>query len=68
MTRHPIDWISLVAGLVFAVVAVSHLVGAATDSTVELGWLVPVALIALGVAGLAGTLRGRGTEGTSPQD
>ena len=68
MTRHAIDWISLVAGLVFAVVAVSHLVGAATGSAVELDWLVPVALIALGVAGLAGALRGRGTDGAAPPE
>ena len=63
MTRHRLDWVSLVAGAIFLVVAVSHLLGAATDEHVSLGWLVPVGLLALGAAGLAGVLRtGRDTD------
>lgn len=59
MKRHELDLVSLIAGTVFLLVAVTHLVGAATDATVDLGWLFPVALLGLGVAGLAGALRGR---------
>ena len=63
MRRHELDLVSLIAGTVFLLVAVTHLVGAATDASVDLGWLVPVALIGLGVAGLAGALRGRPRDG-----
>jgi hypothetical protein len=60
--RHDLDLVSLIAGAVFLLVAVSHLVGAAVDGDVDLGWLVPVVLVGLGVAGLAGALRsGRDT-------
>ena len=62
MKRHDVDLLSLIAGTVFLLVAVTHLVGAATDAAVDLGWLVPVARVGLGVAGLAGALRGRPTE------
>jgi len=60
--RHDLDLVSLITGAVFVLVAVSHLVGAAVDGDVDLGWLVPVVLVGLGVAGLAGALRsGRDT-------
>ncbi|MBA2769970.1 MAG: hypothetical protein H0U35_12750 [Sporichthyaceae bacterium] len=62
MRRHELDLVSLIAGVVFLIVAVSHLVGAATDITVDLDWLAPVALVGLGVAGLAGSLRHRPTD------
>jgi hypothetical protein len=55
--RHDLDLVSLIAGAVFLLVAVSHLVGAAVDGDVDLGWLVPVLLVGLGLAGLAGALR-----------
>jgi len=58
MKRHELDWFSLVAGAVFMVIAVTQLVDAATDASVDLGWLFPVGLVALGAAGLAGALRG----------
>lgn len=59
MKRHDLDLVSLIAGTVFLLVAVSHLVGAATNESVDLGWLVPAAMVGLGVAGLAGAVRGR---------
>lgn len=58
MKRHELDWFSLVAGAVFMVIAVTQLVDAATDASIDLGWLFPVGLVALGAAGLAGALRG----------
>lgn len=63
MKRHELDWFSLVAGAVFMVVAVTQLVDAATDASVDLGWLFPVGLVALGAAGLAGALRGGDRQG-----
>jgi uncharacterized membrane protein (UPF0136 family) len=58
MRRHDLDLVSLIAGAVFALVAFSTLVGAATDGGVDLAWLAPIVLVGLGVAGLAGALRG----------
>ncbi|MET0740598.1 MAG: hypothetical protein ABWZ26_03490 [Candidatus Nanopelagicales bacterium] len=56
MKRHELDVFSLVCGLVFAAVAVVYLVAAATDSEVEGRWVIPLALIGLGVAGLVGSV------------
>ena len=58
MRRHDLDLVSLITGVVFALVAVTHLVGAATGDALDPLWLAPVLLIGLGVAGLAGSLRG----------
>lgn len=58
MRRHELDVLSLVAGLVFLVVAVSHLVGQVSDVAIEGRWVAPALLVGLGVAGLAGALRG----------
>ena len=64
MRRHDLDLLSLIAGAVFALVALASLVGAATDESVDLGWLAPVVLIGLGIAGLTGALRsGRTRDG-----
>lgn len=59
MKRHDLDLVSLIAGTVFLLVAVSALIEAASDVSVDLTWLVPAALIAIGAAGLAGALRRR---------
>ena len=57
MRRHDLDMVSLITGVVFALVAAVHLVGAASDDSLDPRWLVPVLLIGLGAAGLAGALR-----------
>lgn len=62
MRRHDLDLVSLIAGALFALVAVTHLVGAATGDHVEIAWLAPVLLVGLGVAGLAGALRGSSSQ------
>jgi len=49
--------VSLITGVVFALVAVIHLVSAATGDDLDPRWLIPVLLIGLGAAGLAGALR-----------
>ena len=60
MRRHDLDLVSLITGVVFALVAVAHLVGAATGDSLDPLWLAPALLIGLGVAGLAGALRSGG--------
>lgn len=61
MRRHDLDVLSLFAGAVFAVVALTALVRAANGEGMDLGWLFPVVLVGIGIAGLASALRtGRG--------
>jgi hypothetical protein len=57
MRRHPFDLASLIAGVVFVAISAAYLVGAYTDVLIGSGWVLPLALIGLGAAGLAGSLR-----------
>lgn len=57
MRRHELDLTSLVAGLVFVGIAVAYLIGAYTDVHIDAGWVLPIGLVGLGLAGLAGSLR-----------
>ena len=70
MKRHDLDWASLIAGTVFLLLAVTHLVGAATDNRPDLRWLLPVLLVGVGVAGVTGAVRGmrRTTQGPDVLD
>jgi hypothetical protein len=54
--RHPLDFLSLVAGLLFTGFAVAYLVGAYTDVRLDPRLVLPLALVALGIAGLGGSL------------
>ena len=54
MRKHPIDLTSLLAGLVFVALASVYLLAAATGNHVDASWVLPLALVALGLAGLAG--------------
>jgi hypothetical protein len=54
--RHDLDWTSLLAGLVITVVGVAYLVGAYTTVRVDSRWLLPLALVGIGLAGLAGSI------------
>ena len=58
MNRHPVDLLSLIAGLAFVLFATASLVRAATGEFIDLGLMVPMALVGVGIAGLAGALRG----------
>ena len=59
MRRHEIDVVSLAAGLLFLGVAGVHLVAGATDTDLNLRWMVPLLLVLLGVVGMLGAVRGR---------
>jgi hypothetical protein len=65
--KHELDLASLIAGLVFVAIATAYLVGAFTDVHVSGAWILPLALIGLGAAGLAGTLR-RGLRSDADDD
>jgi hypothetical protein len=54
--RHATDFTSLVAGLVFLAIGAAYLVGMVAEVHVEWKWVLPLALIGLGFAGLAGTI------------
>ena len=56
MKRHEPDWTSLIAGVTFCAIALAYLGGEVTHRNLEVRWVVPMLLIGLGVAGLAGTL------------
>jgi hypothetical protein len=56
MTRHPLDAVSLVAGLVFTAVAAAYLIAAHTAMDIDARWVLPLALIGLGLGGVVGSL------------
>ncbi len=56
MTRHPLDAVSLVAGLVFAGVAAAYLIAAHSALDVDARWVLPLALIGLGLGGVVGSI------------
>ena len=57
LERHDLDLFSLVAGTVFLLVAVGHLLDVAGGVNLDGRWVAPVVLLGLGLAGLAGVLR-----------
>jgi hypothetical protein len=64
--RHELDLASLVAGVVFIGIAVAYLVGAYTRVRIDAGWVLPIGLVGLGLAGLGGTLRAGLRGGDAP--
>ena len=79
MRRHELDWVSLIAGIVFTGIAVLYLVVAGTDLSVDARIVWPVVLVALGLAGVATAVRATRREeqafaaaeelsGTSPEE
>ena len=68
MRRHELDVFSLVTGLLFVAVAVGHLLDETSDVTFDGRWVVPLVLVTIGVASLAGVVRGRepGREDAEP--
>ncbi|MFC1404415.1 MULTISPECIES: hypothetical protein [Streptacidiphilus] len=56
MKRHQLDLFSLIAGLAFVAIAVLYLLDAAGQLSVNGRLVIPLLLVALGVAGLAGAI------------
>ena len=56
--RHEPDAVSLMAGLLLVLIAGLYLLGDLTAVDLDDRWIWPGALIVVGVAGLASTLRG----------
>lgn len=65
MKRHDLDVLSLVSGAVFVVAAVLYI--ASIDASLDLRWIVPAALVAIGAAGLYGALRGQTPDDGGPE-
>ena len=57
MRRHEIDAVSVFAGLLFLIVAGVHIVARATDTDLNLRWMVPAVLVLLGAIGLLSAVR-----------
>lgn len=53
MRRHDLDWISLIAGIIFTGLALLYLVVGVTDVNVDQRFVWPLVLVALGAAGIA---------------
>jgi hypothetical protein len=59
MNRHDADAVSLAAGVIFLSIAAWWLLGRVVDlDSAAAGWFAAAALLILGLAGLAGALRG----------
>jgi hypothetical protein len=56
-SRHEQDGVSLMGGLLLMLIAALFLIGDLTTFDLDARWTGPVALIAVGVAGLLSTLR-----------
>lgn len=65
MERHPLDPISLTAGLVFTIAAVVGLTGAITLGITDLRWIGPVLLVLFGVVLVATSVTRRDDEPTA---
>ena len=57
MRRHDLDWVSLIAGAVFTGLALVYLITGITDVTLDVRFIWPVVLVALGAAGVASAIR-----------
>lgn len=56
MDRHPFDLLSFVAGLLFGALAVAYAIGAYADVRLDPRYLLPLGLVVLGAAGVAGSI------------
>jgi hypothetical protein len=56
VNRHRTDWTTLIAGVTFCAIATAYLGADISNRTLEVRWIVPLLLIGLGVAGIAGTV------------
>jgi hypothetical protein len=54
--RHSLDLVSLLSGLLFTGLAVAYIIGAYADVRLDPRYVLPLVLVGLGVAGLAGSV------------
>lgn len=64
MERHPLDLISLTAGLIFALAAIVGLTGAVSLGLADLRWIGPALLVLFGVVLVATSVSRRDDEAT----
>ena len=62
MQRHDLDVLSLVAGVVFAVLGGLFLADGLDALDLDVRWVAPILLIGLGVGGLASSMRSTGPD------
>jgi hypothetical protein len=70
MTRHDFDPLSLVAGVLFAGLGIASLAGSVDYLDVDLSWVWPLTIVALGLALLAGSVaksRPEATDAPAPR-
>jgi len=68
MKQHRADGVSLVFGLIFLIIAAWWTVGSLVDFDLDIpnvGWVVAFGLIAIGLVGVVGSLRGNGNGASS---
>ncbi len=56
MRSHRLDLVSLIAGLLFTGLAIAYIVGAYADVRLDPRYVLPLVLVGLGLAGLAGSI------------
>lgn len=56
MKRHDTDPLALISGILFLIVGSAYLVAEQTSADIDARWVLPVALIAVGLAGLVTSL------------
>jgi hypothetical protein len=54
--KHSLDLFSLISGLLFTGLALAYIIGAYTDVRLDARLALPLALVGLGLAGLAGAM------------
>ena len=62
MRRHDLDWVSLIAGLLFTGLALLYVVGYLTDRSLDGRVVWPLVLVALGGAGVAAAITANARE------
>lgn len=65
MRSHSADIVSLVAGTLFMLVAITGMTGSTWSWGLHARWLLPAALVGLGLIGLASVLSRRDSGGSS---
>jgi len=54
--RHPVDFYSLVTGLLFTGFAVAYIIGAYSEVRLDARYVLPLVLVGLGIIGLVGSM------------